>query len=163
MLTSVLNFQTSITDGWRTRISRYFCVLCNWFRSICWQRKVLIIPDPKDINDQLRQKSMTSCRRNEHCQRPKTSWFDFVFPFAFKKKHWFENFFSFIMEGMETLWLFEFELSQDYCDVTAIISQSVSIFLLNASLMTELVNFISHIMKISNFRHKLAFKQVVRF
>ena len=29
--------------------------------------------------------------------------------------------------------------------------------------MTELVNFIIHIMKISNFRHKLAFKQVVRF
>ena len=29
--------------------------------------------------------------------------------------------------------------------------------------MTELVNFIFHIMKISNFRHKLAFKQVVRF
>ena len=29
--------------------------------------------------------------------------------------------------------------------------------------MTEFVNFIFHIMKISNFRHKLAFKQVVRF
>ena len=29
--------------------------------------------------------------------------------------------------------------------------------------MTELVNFIFHIMKISNFRHKLAFKQVVSF
>ena len=29
--------------------------------------------------------------------------------------------------------------------------------------MTELVNFIFPIMKISNFRHKLVFKQVVRF
>ena len=29
--------------------------------------------------------------------------------------------------------------------------------------MTDFVNFIFHIMKISNFRHKLAFKQVVRF
>ena len=29
--------------------------------------------------------------------------------------------------------------------------------------MTELVNFIFHTMKISIFRHKLAFKQVVRF
>ena len=28
-------------------------------------KKILIIPDPKDINGQLRQKSMTSCRRNE--------------------------------------------------------------------------------------------------
>ena len=56
-----------------------------------------------------------------------------VVPFAFKNKHRFENFFSFIMEGMGTLWLFEFELSQNYCDVTAIISHSVSIFLLNAS------------------------------
>ena len=35
--------------------------------------KKLIIPDPKDINGQLRQKAMTSCRRNERCQRPKTS------------------------------------------------------------------------------------------
>ena len=42
--------------------------------------------------------------------------------------------FAFIMEGMGTLLLFfEFELSQNYCDVTAIISHSVSIFLLNAS------------------------------
>ena len=32
-----------------------------------------IIPDPYDINGQLRQKSMTSYRRNERCQRPKTS------------------------------------------------------------------------------------------
>ena len=64
---------------------------------------ILIIPDPKDINGQLRQKSMTSCRRNERCQRPKTSWFDFVFSFAFKNKHRFENFFRFIMEGMGTL------------------------------------------------------------
>ena len=29
--------------------------------------------------------------------------------------------------------------------------------------MTELVNFTFHILKKSNFRHKLAFKQVVRF
>ena len=29
--------------------------------------------------------------------------------------------------------------------------------------MTELVNFIFHIIRIFNFRHKLAFKQVVRF
>ena len=32
-----------------------------------------IIPDPYDISGQLRQKSMTSNRRNERCQRPKTS------------------------------------------------------------------------------------------
>ena len=42
-------------------------------------------------------------------------------------------FFSFIIEGIGTLWLFEFELSQKYRDVTAITSNSVSIFLLNAS------------------------------
>ena len=98
-----------------------------------------------------------SYRRNERCQRPKTWWFDFVFPFAFKNKHQFENFFSFIMEGIGTLWLFEFELSQNNRDVTAIISHSVSIFLLNASWVTEFVKFIFHIIKISNFRHKLAF------
>ena len=92
LLTSVLNFQTSITDGWRPRMSRYFCLLCNWLRSICWQH-FFIIPDPYDINGQLRQKSMTSYRRNERCQRPKTSWLDFVFHFAFKNKHQFENFF----------------------------------------------------------------------
>ena len=62
-----------------------------------------IIPDPSDINGQLHQKSMTSCRRNERGQKPKTSLFDFVFAFAFKNKHPFENFFSFIMEGMGTL------------------------------------------------------------
>ena len=163
LLTSVLNFQTSITDGWRPPMSQYFCLLCNLLGSICWQHFFFIIPDPYDINGQLRQKSMTSFWRNERCQRTKTSWFDFVIPFAFKNKYQFENFFSFIMEGMGTLWLFEFELSQIYRDVTAIISHSVSIFLLNASWATELVNFIFHIMKISNFRHILAFKQVVRF
>ena len=63
----------------------------------------------------------------------KTSWFEFVFPFAFKNKHLFENFSSFIMKGMGTLRLFEFELSQNNRDVTAIISHSISIFLLNAS------------------------------
>ena len=65
--------------------------------------KKMIIPDPLDINGQLRQKSMTSCRRNERCQRPKTSGFDFDFPFAFKNKDRFKNFFSFIMGGMGTL------------------------------------------------------------
>ena len=115
-----------------------------------------IILDHKDINDQLRQKSLTSCRRNERCQRPKTSWLFFVFPFAFKNKHRFENFFSFIMEGMGTLWLFKFELSQYYRNVTAIISHNVPIFLLNTSEMKELVNFIFHIMKIFKFRHRLA-------
>ena len=67
------------------------------------------------------------------------------------------------MEGMGTLWLIEFELSQNYRDVTASISHSVSIFLLSASQMMELVNFIYHMMKISNFRQKLVFKQVVHF
>ena len=57
----------------------------------------------------------------------------FVFPLAFRNKHRFKNFFSFIMEDMGTLRLFEFELSQNYRDVTAIISHSVSIFLLNES------------------------------
>ena len=97
-LKSVLNFQTSITDGWRPRMSRYFCLLCNWLRSIYWQQKILIIPDPKEINGQLLQKSMTSCRRNERCQRHKTSWFDFVIAFAFKNKHRFENFFRSLLK-----------------------------------------------------------------
>ena len=48
-------------------------------------------------------------------------------------------------------------------DETAIISHSVSISILNASLLTELVNFIFSHNKISNFEHKLALKQVVRF
>ena len=39
LLTSVLNFQPSITDGWRPRMSRYFCLLCNWLSNICWQQK----------------------------------------------------------------------------------------------------------------------------
>ena len=67
------------------------------------------------------------------------------------------------MEGIGTLWLFEFELPLNYGDVTAIISHGVSIFLLNANLVTELANFIFHILQISNVQHKLAFKQVVRF
>ena len=41
--TSVLNFQTSITDGWRPRLSRYFCLLCNCLRSICWQHFFLLL------------------------------------------------------------------------------------------------------------------------
>ena len=35
--------------------------------------KIFITPDPQDISSQLRQKAMTLCRRNERCQRPKTS------------------------------------------------------------------------------------------
>ena len=77
--------------------------------------------------------AMTSPRRNECYQRPKTSWFDFVFNCAFKNKHWFENFFALIMEGIGTLWLFKFGTSQNNRDVRATISHSVSIFLLNAS------------------------------
>ena len=76
---------------------------------------------------------MTSFRRNERCQRPKISCFDFVFPFAFQNEHRFENMFSFIMDGIGTLRLFEFELSQNYRDVMVIKSHSFSIFLLNAS------------------------------
>ena len=82
-------------------MSRYFCL--NLGGVSVGNKKILIISDPKDRNDQLRQKSMTSCRRNERCLRLKTSRFDFVFPFAFKNKHRLENFFSFIMEGMGTL------------------------------------------------------------
>ena len=91
------------------------------------------------IYGQSRQKVITSWRRNVRCQRPITSWFDLVFLFAFENEHRFENFFSFIIEGIGTLWPFEFELSQNYRYVTAIISHRVSIFLLNASWMTELV------------------------
>ena len=40
---------------------------------------------------------MTSCRGKECCQRPKTSWFDFVLPFAFQYEHRVENCFSFIV------------------------------------------------------------------
>ena len=36
-LTSVLKFQAAITGGWRLRMSRYFCILCNWLGIICWQ------------------------------------------------------------------------------------------------------------------------------
>ena len=87
----------------------------------------------------------------------------FCLSFCFQEQTSVRIFFSFIMEGMGTLWLFEFELSQNYRDVTAIISHSVSIFLLNASWVTELVNFIFHIMKIYNFRHKLAFIKLCVF
>ena len=97
-------------------------------------KRILIIPDPKDINGQLPQKSMASCRRNERFQRPKTSWFDFVFPFAFKNIHRFENVFSFIMEGIGTLWLFEFGLSHNYLDVTAIIELQRFDFLIECKL-----------------------------
>ena len=48
------------------------------------------------------KKIMTSPRRIQLCQRPKTS-FDFVFPCAFENKHLFENFFVLIMEGIGTL------------------------------------------------------------
>ena len=37
------------------------------------KKNILIFPDSYDINGQLRQKSMTPCRRDERCQRPKTS------------------------------------------------------------------------------------------
>ena len=94
LLTSVLNFQASITDQWRPRMSRYFCLLCNWLSTICWQQKDF---DNSWYSGYKRlftvKKSMTSCRRKERCQRPKISWFDFVFPFAFKNKHRFENLF----------------------------------------------------------------------
>ena len=64
--------------------------------------KKLTIPVPSDINSQLRKK-MTSPRRKELYQRPKTSGFDFVFPCAFENKHRFENFFVLIIEGIDTL------------------------------------------------------------
>ena len=89
LLTSVLNFQTAITDVWRPRMSQYFCLLCNWLGVSVSNKKILIIPDLLGINGQLRQKSTTSCRHIERCQRPKTSWFEFVFPFAIKNKHRF--------------------------------------------------------------------------
>ena len=52
------------------------------------------------------------------------------------------------MEGIGTLWLSKFGLSQNYRDVTATIDHSVSIFFLNARYMTILVNFIFNIIKI---------------
>ena len=52
------------------------------------------------------------------------------------------------MEGIGTLWRFELGLSQNYRDVTATIIQSVSIFLMNASEMTGLVNFVFRVIKI---------------
>ena len=100
---------------------------------------------------------MTSPRRNERYQRPKSTWFVFVFPSAFMNKHRFENFFALIMEGIGTLWLFKFGMSQNNRDVTAAKSHSASIFLLNASLMKGLVNYIFHIIKILHFDNKLAF------
>ena len=54
----------------------------------------------------ITSKVMTSHRRNKHCQRPKTSWFDFVFPFTFENKHRFKNIFALIMEDIDILWLF---------------------------------------------------------
>ena len=59
---------------------------------------ILIIHDPQDINGQSRQKSMTSYNVDERSQRPKTSWFDFVFAFAFKNKYQFETFFRSLWE-----------------------------------------------------------------
>ena len=38
---------------------------------------------------------------------------DFVFPCAFENKQWFENFFALIMEGIDTLGLFKFGMSQN--------------------------------------------------
>ena len=70
------------------------------------------------------QKGMTSQRQSERCQRPKTSWFDFVFPFAFENKHQFQNFFALIMQGIDTL---------NYNEVKGNITHSVLSFLLNAS------------------------------
>ena len=61
------------------------------------------------------------------------------------------------MEGIGTLWLFKFGMSQNNRDVTAAKSHSASIFLLNASLMKGLVNYIFHIIKILHFDNKLAF------
>ena len=61
------------------------------------------------------------------------------------------------MEGIDTLLLFKFGMSQNNRDVTVTISHSVSIFLLNASLMQELANFIFHIIKNLHLDNKLAF------
>ena len=104
-----------------------------------------IIRDPYDINGQLRQKSMTSYRRNERCQRPKTSWFDLSFLLLSRTNISLKTFFR----SLWKVWVL--------CDFLNLSCLSIiSIFLLNASWVTELVNFIFHIMKISNFRHKLA-------
>ena len=72
--------------------------------------------------------------------------FDFNFPF--ENKHRFENFFGLIMEGIGTLLLFKFRLSQNYCNVMATINHSFSIFLLDASLMS---GFMFHVIKILIF------------
>ena len=133
LLTLVLIFQTAITGGWRShvailfsatqRVAEYLVALKHFDYS--WSLGYKQPITSKTI--------MTSPRRNEHYKRPKTSWFDFVFPCAFKNKHRFENFFAHIMEGIGTLWLFKFGMSQNNRDVTATISNSVLIFLLNAS------------------------------
>ena len=51
----------------------FVCTRQNGRRVSVGSKKILIIPDHKEINGQLRQNSMASCRRNELCQRPKTS------------------------------------------------------------------------------------------
>ena len=134
LLTSVLIFQTAITGRWRSRMSRYFCLLHNGLWSILLHYNFFDYSWSLGYKQPITSKTiMTSPRRNERYQRPETSWFVFVFPSAFKIKHRFENFFAPIMEGIGTLWLFKFGMSQNNCDVTATISHSVSIFLLNAS------------------------------
>ena len=54
--------------------SAYVAILLSFMQLIEeYLLATFFIPDPYDINGQLRQKSMTSYRRNERCQRPKTS------------------------------------------------------------------------------------------
>ena len=55
---------------------------------------------------------MTSTRRNELLPEALNFMIWFVIPCDFENKRLFENFFALIMEGIDTLWIFKFGMSQ---------------------------------------------------
>ena len=67
-----------------------------------------------------------------------------VFVCAFENNHRFKNFFALIMEGIDTLGLFNFGMSKNNRDVTVTISHNVSIFFIECKLNEGTCQFFSH-------------------
>ena len=62
------------------------------FRTVRHKRQAdIFIVSVYNVNGQLRRKVMATLRRNESCQRTKTTWSDVFFPFAFESKRRFEK------------------------------------------------------------------------
>ena len=88
------------------------------------------------------KKLKTSFWQNERWQKHKSTWFDFVYPFAFKNRYWFKTFFSQNRHNFWTLWHLKWGLPYNYRCSSPTISHSGLILVLYAKQITVLRDFI---------------------